>query len=60
MVKRSTFTGLTAVYSYGTPAKVDIPDFAMDQLRLANRFWNIWKRRFQLRDGRLLLWTPMR
>ncbi len=40
MVKRSTFTGLTAVYCYGTPSKVDIPDFAMDQLRLANRFWN--------------------
>lgn len=40
MVQRSTFAGRNCVYSYGTPAKVDIPDYAIEQLRLANRFWN--------------------
>lgn len=39
-MKRSTFDGRTAVYQYGCPAKVDVPDAAMHQLRLANRLWN--------------------
>ena len=39
-MKRSTFVGRNCVYSYGTPAGIDIPDHAMNQLRLANQYWN--------------------
>ncbi len=57
-MKRSTFEGRCVVFAYGAQAKVDVPDQAMSQLRLANGLWNaLVEASRAYEDAKAVIWS---